>query len=155
MEKFQGPCGNSVSASPACDQEEQIIEPLRAVKAIDPNISTVFYYNSVLDFPQYKLHARMLADPSLMLRDKDGNIVRMSAPTQVPGHTTDVFDFSNPRARALFIEECVNTPEWNNALTLGGRDMFARDVAAPRPANQRRVRTPPSPHWPLVQGSDP
>ena len=108
VEKFQGPCGNSVSASPACDQEAQIIEPLRAVKAIDPNISTVFYYNSVLDFPQYKLHARMLADPSLMLRDKDGNIVRMSAPTQVPGHTTDVFDFSNPRARALFIEECVN-----------------------------------------------
>ena len=65
--------------------------------------------------------------------------------------------WANPYYRSmwLFIEECVNTPEWSDALALGGRDMFARDVAAPRPANQRRVRTPPSPPWPLVQGSDP
>ena len=27
-----------------------------SVKAINPNVSTIFYYNSVLDFEQYKLH---------------------------------------------------------------------------------------------------
>jgi hypothetical protein len=29
---------------------------LRGVKRINPNVSAVFYYNSVLDFQQYRLH---------------------------------------------------------------------------------------------------
>lgn len=69
IEKFQGPCANAKTVSPACHEEVQIIEVLKNVKAIDENISTIFYYNSVLDFPQYNLHATMLADPSLMLHD--------------------------------------------------------------------------------------
>jgi hypothetical protein len=53
VEKFQGPCGWDANASPACDEETQIVETLRGVKEINPNVSTVFYYNSLYDFPQY------------------------------------------------------------------------------------------------------
>ena len=42
VEKFQGKCGNSKDASPACDQESQIIEVLRGVKSINANVSAVF-----------------------------------------------------------------------------------------------------------------
>jgi hypothetical protein len=60
----------------------------------------------VLDFPQYQLHARFLAEPSLMLHDEHNNIVKMGCPS--PTKTCDVFDFAQAKARALFIEECVN-----------------------------------------------
>eukprot|EP01047_Picozoa_sp_COSAG01_P088780 COSAG01_NODE_21056_length_920_cov_1.985384_1_plen_289_part_10 len=104
VEKFQGPCGNSKAAAPACDQESQIIAVLKGVKAINPNASCIFYYNSVLDFQQYRLHAMMEADPSLMLHDQNGNVVKMGG----GGKTSDVFDFSNAKARELFIQECIN-----------------------------------------------
>ena len=108
VEKFQGPCANSHDPlpTPACDQETLIIDALKQVKAINANISTIFYYNSVLDFPQYKLHGMMLKDPSLMLKDRDGKTVLMGCPS--PAGKCDVFDFSNAEARALFISECVN-----------------------------------------------
>ena len=58
----------------------------------------------MLDFNQYRLHALMEADPSLMLHDAAGKVIKVGG-----GHkTSDVFDFSNPAARALFIQECVN-----------------------------------------------
>ena len=46
VEKFQGPCGWGPGASPTCDQEGQIIDVLRRVKDLNPNTSTVFYYNA-------------------------------------------------------------------------------------------------------------
>ena len=111
VEKFQGACANSHDPlpTPACDQEKLIIDALKQVKSVNPNASTIFYYNSVLDFPQYKLHGMMLADPSLMLKDKDGKTVLMGCPS--PTGKCDVFDFSNPTTRALFISECVNATQ--------------------------------------------
>eukprot|EP01043_Picozoa_sp_COSAG02_P052848 COSAG02_NODE_5757_length_4062_cov_12.533687_2_plen_387_part_00 len=104
IEKFQGPCGNDPHATPACDQEARIIETLKGVKAINPEVSAIFYYNTVLDFAQYKLHGLMEAEPSLMMHDSTGKVIKMGG-----GHKdSDVFDFTNPRARALFIEECIN-----------------------------------------------
>ena len=61
IEKFQGACAHRDDASPACKQEEVIVDVLRKVKALNSNVSTIFYYNSVLDFPQYKLHQELLA----------------------------------------------------------------------------------------------
>eukprot|EP00035_Acanthoeca_spectabilis_P031905 m.16199 g.16199 ORF g.16199 m.16199 type:complete len:450 (+) comp5025_c0_seq1:106-1455(+) len=104
IEKFQGPCGYGPNASPACHQEDIILAELKKVKLANPNVSTIFYYNSVLDFPQYQLHARMLEDPNLTLHNAEGQIVNMSG----GGHTCDVFDFGNPTTRQLFIETCAN-----------------------------------------------
>lgn len=104
VEKFQGPCANENNATPACFEEDKIISVLRGVKAINPNASTIFYMNSVLDFPQYRLHALMQQDPSLVLRNITGGKVMLSGGY----HISDVFDFSNPKTRALYIESCVN-----------------------------------------------
>jgi len=41
-----------------------------------------------------------------MLHDEHNNIVKMGCPS--PTKTCDVFDFAQAKARALFIEECVN-----------------------------------------------
>ena len=90
VEKFQGPCGNSKSASPVCDQEKLIVAALKGVKALNPNVSTVFYYNSVLDFEQYRLHGIVLKHPELMLHDSAGNVARMSGGGKLD---IDVFDF--------------------------------------------------------------
>jgi hypothetical protein len=78
----------------------------RRIKRVNPNVSTLLYWNSILDFPQYTLHAKMLARPELMLYDNStGDIVRLDG----GGHLgMDVFDFANPAARALFMSDCVN-----------------------------------------------
>ena len=105
IEKFQGPCAQGASATPACDQEAVIVDVLRRVKAANANVSTIFYYNSVLDFPQYRLHATVGADPALQLKDAGGAPVKMSG----GGHDgMDVFDFGSARMRQLFVEECIN-----------------------------------------------
>ena len=92
-----------MGSSPGNYAEDKIVDTLRRVKAIDPNISTIFYYNSVLDFPQYDLAKTMAKNPELMLHNADGGIVKMSG----GGHSNmDVFDFGNAQMRALFIEEC-------------------------------------------------
>ena len=106
LDKLQGPCGQQPSATPACDEEGAMLAEARRVKLVNSNVSTVLYWNSILDFPQYTLHAKMLARPDLMLHDNGtGSIVRLDG----GGHVgMDVFDFANPEARALFMSDCVN-----------------------------------------------
>jgi len=105
IEKFQGPCGYGPNASPACHQESLIIAELKRVKTLNPNVSGIFYYNSVLDFPQYDLHGIMLKNPDWLLKNEQNEIVKI---TGGGGHSCDVFDFSVAAARQIFIEECVN-----------------------------------------------
>jgi hypothetical protein len=45
IEKGQGV---TLGSSPGNYAEDKILDTLRRVKAIDPNISTIFYYNSIL-----------------------------------------------------------------------------------------------------------
>jgi hypothetical protein len=106
LDKWQGPCGQRPNATPACDEESTMLAEARRIKRVNPNVSTLLYWNSILDFPQYTLHAKMLARPELMLHDNStGDIVRLDG----GGHLgMDVFDFANPAARALFMSDCVN-----------------------------------------------
>ena len=55
--------------SPGHHAEAKILAALRSVKEADKNISTVFYYNSVLDWTMYDLHEKLVARPDLWLRD--------------------------------------------------------------------------------------
>lgn len=41
---------------PECDVESLILDTLTRVKAINPSVSTVMYFNTLLDFPFYKVH---------------------------------------------------------------------------------------------------
>ncbi len=81
IEKFQWPANAS--------QEKTIVEVLKGVKEIDSNVSTVFYYNSVLDFPQYDLHKLMLANP--LLEGVGRDLVRVVSCHVVASCTRSIF----------------------------------------------------------------
>eukprot|EP00756_Hemistasia_phaeocysticola_P057914 Hpha_TRINITY_DN34523_c0_g1::TRINITY_DN34523_c0_g1_i1::g.96465::m.96465 len=89
--------------------EDKIVEVLKAVKAVDPNISTIFYYNSVLDWPFYNLHTKFLQRPDLWVRDAKGGVCHTNGDGSFPNHTNMLsFDFAQAAARDLWLSECVN-----------------------------------------------
>ena len=79
IEKYQGP--DSGVHYPAeqwvCCEEDRIVQALKAVKSINPNVTGIFYYNMILDFPQYRLHQNFAKNESWWLHDDDGKVVRV------------------------------------------------------------------------------
>lgn len=58
-------CPDPTITSYACCEEDRMVADLRRIKAINPNTTTVLYFNLVLDFPQYRLHFELVADPTV------------------------------------------------------------------------------------------
>ena len=77
IEKFQGPCAaKSMPPSDTCHQEEIIIDVLRRVKAVNSNVCTIFYMNSILNFPQYDLSESFVSKhAALFLHDSIGTLI--------------------------------------------------------------------------------
>jgi hypothetical protein len=48
LDKWQGPCGQRPSATPACDEEDTMLAEARRIKRVNPNVSTLLYWNSIL-----------------------------------------------------------------------------------------------------------
>ena len=89
--------------------EDKIIDALRGVKERNPNVSTVLYYNSILDWPFYRLHALMLQHPELWARDAKGAVCRSDGDGSFPNHTNMLsFDFRQQAARDLWAAACLN-----------------------------------------------
>lgn len=89
--------------------EDKIIDTLRRVKALDSNISTLFYYNSAKDWPFYRLHAEHLMHPEWWMKTKKGEVCHVSGDASFPNSTDMlVFDFAQAPVRDLFVSECVN-----------------------------------------------
>ena len=92
IEKGQGV---SLGTGPGNYAEEKILATLKRVKAVDKNISTIFYYNSVLDWPFYSLHAQLEKRLDLAVHDENGELCRMGGDGSFPNHTNMlVFDFA-------------------------------------------------------------
>jgi hypothetical protein len=100
-----------------------IVETLRRVKAANPSVSTVFYYNSVCNFPQYaSLYDQYAAMPDKWLRTEAGEAVFLSCAGFSSTSTTGkynasypqpysgmpIYNFASPEVQALWISECVN-----------------------------------------------
>lgn len=49
--------------------EDKIERALAAIKATNPNVSGIFYYNSAMDWPFYRLHQTFKEHPQWWLRD--------------------------------------------------------------------------------------
>ena len=107
IEKFQGPCAaTSTPPSDSCHEEQLIIDVLRRVKAANRKVCTIFYYNSILNFPQYDLSVQFMKhNGSLLLRDVHGHLITERG-AGVSGLT--VFDFQQPAACELWASTCVN-----------------------------------------------
>ena len=129
LEKWHGACVGFVPANASdrcpstsmdsypCCEEDRITADLQRVKALNPNATTVIYFNMVLDFPQYKLHQELLANPSWALQLPNGSKCFMDgdsgpATSKVPPLRGDwggmeIFDFGQPAVVAAFANACV------------------------------------------------
>ncbi|XP_065183721.1 uncharacterized protein LOC135814524 [Sycon ciliatum] len=108
IEKYQGP--NSGYHYPAekwvCCEEDRIVDTLKSVKKINPNITGIFYYNIVLDFPQYRLHENFAKNESWWLHDQHGNVLRVKG----GGHGNAdllVYDTTQKAVADLFMNACL------------------------------------------------
>lgn len=100
-----------------------IVETLRRVKAANPAVSTVFYYNSVCNFPQYaSLYDQYAAMPEKWLYKESGEGVFLSCAGFTnsssagsfnhsypePYNGMPIYNFADPDVQALWVSECVN-----------------------------------------------
>jgi hypothetical protein len=96
---------DEVGETAVCE-EDRIISNFARLKAINKNVSTVLYLNSVLNFPQYRLAQQMQSHPEYWLRDASGKVIGMYGDAGPPNMT--VFDFSQPAVREIFVGACVD-----------------------------------------------
>merc|ERR1719468_1151693 len=66
--------------------EEKIVSTLQRVKEADGNVSTLFYYNSLMDWSVYRMHEEFLNEPSWHLKDVDGNDCKINGDPLFPDH---------------------------------------------------------------------
>lgn len=137
-EKWYTPCGSAgpTQSGPSC-AIESITEDLYAqIKRINPNITTILYWNSMFDFSFYTAHQHMLdlesAGVHAFLRDENGKIVTLCNDGDVYcGITT--FNWAEPKVRELWISTVENATRtgtvdgifadhsgtWGNGVNIG------------------------------------
>ena len=108
IDKYQGPCASHSTHAPSdtCHEEDLIVDVLKKVKAINPSVCTIFYMNSILNFPTYDVAERFLANNArLSLHATDGTLITVDG-----GGTTNmtVFDFQQQAACDLWADTCIN-----------------------------------------------
>jgi len=113
IEKFEGPCWDQCylhpakgSCDPSCNVEQYITGTAKALKQANPQISVILYLNSMLNFPFYGLTGKYLAEPELLLHDKNGKIGTLQNDAGLGDLT--VPDFSQKRARDMWLDEIRN-----------------------------------------------
>ena len=82
--------------------EAKILVEARRIKAASNDTKVIFYQNSVINFPQTRLHARTVANPALLLHDAAGAIVHCLS--HAPRHNLTVFDLSRADVRAAWVD---------------------------------------------------
>ena len=114
IEKYQGPNAGGENKvwrpEPGvveCCEEDRIVANLRRMKQVNKNLTTILYLNSILDFPQYRLHELIKARPSLWLNTSEGTPLMMSGDGH-PHQDMMAYDMTNPIVRELFKEACLN-----------------------------------------------
>lgn len=95
-------------ASPKSQQAEaKIVAAARQLKAASPTLPVIFYLNSVMDWPQYDLHAELAKRPTLWLHDDNGQPIVIHKPGCAPANSSScsvhVFDHAQPQMRELFL----------------------------------------------------
>jgi hypothetical protein len=113
IEKFEGPCWDYCfvhpqpeKCNPSCDTEKYIMGTAKALKEANPGISVILYLNSLLNFPMYHLSGQYLAQPDLLLHDKNGKVGHLQNDAGLGDLT--VPDFSLAAARNMWLEAIQN-----------------------------------------------
>ncbi|XP_065830203.1 uncharacterized protein [Oscarella lobularis] len=101
--------GQEANVSDCC-AEDKILAAAKQIKAVNSSVQVIFYYNSVLDWNQYRLHAEFLKHPELWLRNASGDPVRIPGDHSFkqPKDGMLVFDFSKQAGRDFWASDCIN-----------------------------------------------
>ena len=90
------------------DDEDDMVLAMKAIKAVNPKISTYFYMNSHKDRPEMTRMARELDEnPDYALRDENGDRVKNSQGFYV-------FDLSKTEVRNWWLNICLNATKYAN-----------------------------------------
>ena len=88
------------AAQPAHKQQEKkIVAALEKVKSLNSSTRTLFYLNTIINFPQYDLSDKFLPQPELLLHDASGKL----AMVKLGGGEHTIFDLSLLPARRLWL----------------------------------------------------
>ena len=102
-EKWYTPCGaqGPTQAGPECAIESKTEDLFRQIRAINPNQTTILYWNSMFDFSFYTAHQNMLdleADGvHAFLRDKTGEVISRFATMETSTATSPHLTGPSPR----------------------------------------------------------
>lgn len=110
VEKWEGACWadclkNSTATPPlpcssSCEVERDMLETLTKVKALNPAVSTVMYWNTLLAFPFYEAIGRMRASDALLMDANTKQPVMLRNDNGMPG--IGVPDFGQAVGRQLW-----------------------------------------------------
>ena len=90
------------------DDEDEMVLAMKAIKEVNPKISTYFYMNSFKDCPEMTRMTRELSEhPDYALRDSSGEKVKNSQGFYV-------FDISKPEVRKRWLNTCLNATKFAN-----------------------------------------
>lgn len=121
IEKWYTPCGAQMpdQSGPACAVEDKMYSTFRALKALNPEHTTILYLNSMFNFAFYRLNgiilAREAAGETLLLRDMHGTLVQLCNDGNHYCNVTN-FDWTSPAMLDLWLEVVTN------ATAAGGVD---------------------------------
>ena len=130
-EKWYTPCGSQgpTQAGPECAIESKTEALFRQIRAINPNQTTILYWNSMFDFSFYTAHQHMLdleaAGIHAFLRDKTGKVIELCNDGNVYCNIT-TFDWTEPAVRQLWVQTVLNATQLKDS---NGRALVVR--AAP------------------------
>ena len=112
VEKWEGRCwadclANSTKTPPlpchaSCNVEADMVATLKAVKRLNPGVSTVFYWNTLLAFPFYTQVGTFASNNLLLMDANTKQPVQLRNDNGMPG--IGVYDHGKPAARALWLE---------------------------------------------------
>ncbi|XP_062514276.1 uncharacterized protein LOC134189897 isoform X2 [Corticium candelabrum] len=93
-----------------CCAEDKIVAAAKQIKAANSSVYTLFYYNSVLDWNQYRMHQLFLKHPDWWLKNASGDPVHIpgDGSFKQPKEGMLVFDFSQEEVRNFWLSDCIN-----------------------------------------------
>jgi len=113
IEKWYTPCGaqGPIQSGPECDVESKFATTFGQIKAINPNVTTIMYFNTMFNFNMFNFAGRMAeleaAGTRALLRDKHGELVLLCNDGNVFCNVT-TFDLTQPVVLKLWLEHLVN-----------------------------------------------
>jgi hypothetical protein len=131
-EKWYTPCGSQgpTQAGPECAIEAKTERLFGRVRARNPNMTTILYWNTMFDFSFYTAHQRMLdleaAGTRAFLRDETGEVISLCNDGNVYCNIT-TFDHTIKAVQELWTATIVNATE------VGGVDGAFMDHAYNNP----------------------